>query len=98
MTAARAQAYGRVMRTLRELAPTQLLPAEQVMIREVCDSLVFCADAASETAQLALLEVDALMRRLVQSGRWTAERAERLHADIRTCGPAPAADALTRAA
>jgi hypothetical protein len=35
---------------------------------------------------------------LQDSGRWTAERTARLNADVRACGPQPAADELPRAA
>ena len=37
MTNERSKAYGRVIRTLRDLGPTKLLPAEQARIRDVAD-------------------------------------------------------------
>jgi hypothetical protein len=37
MTAERARAYGRVMRTLRDLGPPKLLAPEQARIRRMLD-------------------------------------------------------------
>ena len=41
MTNERTQAYGRVVKTLDELGPSKLLPAEQARIREAADCLFF---------------------------------------------------------
>jgi hypothetical protein len=85
MTSDRTQAYGRVVRTLEDLGPAKLLPAEQDRIREAADTLIFAADL--EEARAALADIDALVEHLVASGRWTAERAEQLAADLLACGP-----------
>jgi hypothetical protein len=44
MTSERTQAYGRVIRTLEDLGPAKLLPAEQDRIRDAADNLIFAAD------------------------------------------------------
>jgi hypothetical protein len=98
MTSSRARAYRRVVKTLEDLGPTKLRPSERDRVREIADTLVFCADPTAEGALLACLEAESLVRHLTQSGRWTAERAERLHADLRACGPGALADAVPRAA
>ncbi|MBX5442439.1 MAG: hypothetical protein IRZ32_13055 [Solirubrobacteraceae bacterium] len=89
MTSERAQAYGRVTATLAEVGPTKLQPAEQDLLRESADTLLFCEDiTADPAAQEALDAVEELLDRLVVTGRWTAERADRLRADVEACGPA----------
>lgn len=91
MTSERAQAYGRVTATLAEIGPTKLQPAEQDLLREAADTLLFSEDVATDPlASDALHEVDQLLDRLVASDRWTAERAEELRRDLEACGPAVA--------
>jgi hypothetical protein len=85
MTAERTQAYGRVIKTLEDLGPTKLLPAERDRIREAADTLIFAAGL--DEACAALEDVDALAEHLAESGRWTAERADRLVQDLLSCGP-----------
>jgi hypothetical protein len=85
MTSDRTQAYGRVVKTLEDLGPAKLQPAEQDRIREAADTLIFAADL--EEARSTLADVEALTEHLVASGRWTAERAEELAADLLACGP-----------
>jgi hypothetical protein len=85
MTSERTQAYGRVIRTLEDLGPAKLLPAEQERIRDAADNLIFAADIDDSWAALA--DVDALAEHLVASGRWTAESADALVADVAACGP-----------
>jgi hypothetical protein len=85
MTSERTQAYGRVIRTLEDLGPAKLLPAEQERIRDAADNLIFAAE--SDDADATLADVEALAEHLVASGRWTAERAEQLVADLAACGP-----------
>jgi hypothetical protein len=85
MNAERTQAYGRVIRTLEDLGPAKLLPAEQERIRDAADTLVFAADL--DEARLAMSEVDALAAHLVASDRWSDERADRLVQDLLDCGP-----------
>ena len=89
MNAERADAYGRVMDTLRELGPSKLLAGEQDAIRGAADSLLFSRDArGDQAAHDALRVVERLCRALVDSGRWTEQAAERLADDVAGCGPA----------
>jgi len=78
----RAQAYGRVVKTLDDLGPTKLLPEEQEVIRHAADALLF-----EEDAYEALAQVEDLAERLVEAERWTPERARRLVDDVAACGP-----------
>jgi len=88
-TTARADAYGRVMQTLRDLGPSKLLPAEQETIREAADVLFFAEDIlGDESATEALVGIQDLTTRLVEADRWSGERAEQLLSDIVACGPA----------
>lgn len=85
MTSERTQAYGRVVKTLDDLGPTKLQPAEQDRIRDAADTLIFAATA--DEVGPALADVQALAQHLVASGRWTDERAEQLLEDVEACGP-----------
>jgi hypothetical protein len=89
MTRQRAHAYARVMKTLRDLGPAKLLPAEQARIRSAADALVFSSSIATDDSALAaFLDVEALCEHLVESGRWSTERAVALANDLWICGPA----------
>ncbi len=89
-SAARSDAYGRVVQTLRDLGPSKLLPAEQDTIREAADTLFFTEDVlADEAATDALVAVEDLVTKLIESDRWSADRAERLLGDVLACGPSP---------
>jgi hypothetical protein len=83
MNAERTQAYGRVIKTLDDLGPAKLQPAEQERIRDAADTLIFAADL--EEARATLADVDALAEHLVASGRWTSERADQLVSDLLAC-------------
>jgi hypothetical protein len=85
MTSDRTQAYGRVIKTLDDLGPAKLQPAEQDRIRDAADTLIFAADF--DEARTAMEDVDALTEHLVASGRWTTERAQELLQDLLGCGP-----------
>jgi hypothetical protein len=85
MTSDRTQAYGRVVKTLEDIGPAKLQPAELDRVREAADILIFAADL--DEARSALDDIDGLVEHLVTSGRWTAERAEQLAADLQACGP-----------
>ena len=88
MTSERAQAYGRVTTTLADVGPTKLQPGEQDLLRDAADTLLFCEDiTADPAAQEALENVAELLDKLVSTGRWTAERAQQLRADVEACGP-----------
>jgi hypothetical protein len=85
MNSDRTTAYGRVVRTLDDLGPAKLLPAELDRIREAADTLVFAA--SPEEAGPALMDVRELAEHLAESGRWTEERLEQLLRDVEDCGP-----------
>jgi hypothetical protein len=85
MNTERTQAYGRVVKTLEDLGPTKLQPAEQDRIREAADTLIFAADL--DEARASLEDVDALAEHLVASDRWSEERARQLADDLLACGP-----------
>jgi hypothetical protein len=88
MTSERAEAYGRVMRLLREEGPTKLQPAEQERIRDAADALFFTEDiAVDETARNAVSDMASLAQALAESGRWSDERARELLSDVLGCGP-----------
>lgn len=78
----RAQAYGRVVKTLEDMGPTKLQPDERETIRQAADALLF-----DEESYEALARVEDLAERLVESDRWTTESARRLVDDVAACGP-----------
>jgi len=86
MTSERTQSYSRVVRTIDELGPTKLLAGEQQRIRDAADTLIFCA-GIDEAERAAIADVDSLVGHLIESGRWTAERASELRDDVLGCGP-----------
>jgi len=90
MTSERAQAYGRVVKTLSDLSGVKLLPAEEDRIRAAADTLLFCESADDPGAREALADIETLTGHLVETGRWTDESAQRLADDLHACGPAPA--------
>ena len=85
MTSDRTQAYGRVIKTLEDVGPAKLQPAEQDRIRDAADTLIFAAEPGE--ARAALEDVEALAEHLTGSGRWTGERADQLLQDLLACGP-----------
>jgi hypothetical protein len=85
MNSDRTNAYGRVVKTLDDLGPTKLQPAELDRIRDAADTLIFAATA--DEAQTALADVRELTDHLVAVDRWTEERAEHLLSDLQDCGP-----------
>lgn len=88
MTSDRAQAYGRLMRTIREEGPDTLTADECALLREAADALLFCeALADDDEARDGLTRVGELAGDLVGSGRWGPDRAEQLLRDIESCGP-----------
>jgi hypothetical protein len=86
MTSERTQSYSRVVRTLDDLGPTKLLATEQERIRDAADTLIFSA-GVEDAERAAIADVQALVDHLIESGRWTAERAEELRDDLLGCGP-----------
>jgi hypothetical protein len=88
MNSARAQAYGRLMRTIEEDGATELRLEERAVVREAADALLFCeALASDDEARDGLTRVGDLAGDLVGTGRWGPERAEQLLRDIEACGP-----------
>jgi hypothetical protein len=88
VTSERAQAYGRLMATVKDDGPDGLRPGESALVREAADALFFCDDlGADDEARAGLTQVGDLAGELVGSGRWGPERAERLLRDIESCGP-----------
>ena len=85
MNSERTQAYGRVVRTLEDLGPTKLQPAEQERVREAADTLIFASGI--EETRAAMEDVDALAEHLVASDRWSEDRAKQLVDDLLACGP-----------
>jgi hypothetical protein len=85
MNSDRTHAYGRVVRTLDDLGPTKLQPAELDRIRDAADTLIFAA--SPDEAGPALRDVGELCEHLVAVDRWTEERAEQLLSDLQDCGP-----------
>ena len=85
MNSERTQAYGRIVKTLEDLGPSKLQPAEQERIREAADTLIFAA--GFDEARAAMEDVDNLVEHLVASGRWTTERGQELLQDLLDCGP-----------
>ena len=85
MNSERTQAYGRVVKTLEDLGPAKLQPAEQERVREAADTLIFAVDL--DEARAAMADVDALAEHLVASDRWSEERAKQLVDDLLACGP-----------
>jgi hypothetical protein len=90
MTPDRARAYGQVVKTVDELGPSKLLPAERDQIRTAADLLLFARDLNGDReAREALLDADALCRHLVDSGRWGSSTADRLADHLFACAPWP---------
>ena len=88
MNSIRAEAYGRVMDTIRGVGPTKLQSDEADRIREAADTLLFCDDLeAAPAARAALEDITALARELVSSGRWLPESADLLLEDLGACWP-----------
>jgi hypothetical protein len=88
MTSDRAQAYGRLMQTIREEGHDTLSAEECTLLREAADALLFCeALADDDEARDGLTRVGELAGDLVGSGRWGPDRAEQLLRDIESCGP-----------
>ncbi|HEX8065056.1 MAG TPA: hypothetical protein VF520_00880 [Thermoleophilaceae bacterium] len=88
MTSDRANAYGRVTKTVDDLSASKLHPSEQQTVRDAADALFFCEDIAADgDARAALDAVGQLLERMVESDRLLPETAGRLTADLEACGP-----------
>lgn len=89
MNSERAQAYGRVVKTVDELAAAKLQPLEAQRIRTAADTLLFCETIDAPGAREALEDMEALTGHLVDADRWSPERAAALAEDVAACGPVP---------
>ena len=88
MNSERTQAYGRVVKTLEDLGPAKLQPAEQDRVRDAADTLIFASGIEETRAVMA--DIDVLADHLVASDRWSDERARQLVEDLLACGPVTA--------
>ena len=86
MTSERTQAYGRIVKTLEDLGQAKLLADEQERIRVAADTQIF-ASGPDDQVIAALDDIRALADHLVESGRWTEERALLLVDDVAATGP-----------
>jgi hypothetical protein len=75
------------MDTLAELGPVKLHDDEVDRLREAADTLLFTEDMTDDDARTATHEARGVIDNLVDSGRWTEERAARLADDLAACGP-----------
>jgi hypothetical protein len=75
------------MRTLAELGPAKLLEDEVDRLRDAADTLLFTEDMSDDAARTAVRDTRSVIDQLVDSGRWTEERAARLADDLAACGP-----------
>jgi hypothetical protein len=87
MTSERAQAYGRVVATIDDLAATKLQSDEVERLREAADTLLFSETLDAPGAREAITDVEELTQSLIESGRWLPESAQRLFDDVAECGP-----------
>jgi hypothetical protein len=75
------------MHTLADLGPAKLLDDEVDRLRHAADTLLFIEDIGDDDATDAVRDARSVIDRLVESGRWTEERAGRLADDLAACGP-----------
>ncbi len=87
MNSERAQAYGRIVATIEDIGATKLQTTEVERIRAAADTLLFSEDVSAPGARDALADAENLAHALVESDRWTEERAQRLFDDLAQCGP-----------
>jgi hypothetical protein len=91
MTSERANAYGRIVATIEDVGAAKLQSSEIDRIRQAADTLLFSETLDAPGAREALTDVEDLIRHLVDSDRWSEERAKRLFDDVAECGPVVAA-------
>ena len=93
MSPERAQAYGRVMKTLSDMGPAKLQPRERELVREAADAMFFARDLESDfEAADAVARLGEMTAMLVEADRWLFESADRLIEDVELCGPVSASD------
>jgi hypothetical protein len=87
MTPERAHAYQRVIQTLKEMGPSNLLRDEQKRMRYATDNLIFSRDLAQDApARAAIVDIERLGRPVVDSARSEKAAAIRLANDASQCG------------
>jgi hypothetical protein len=74
------------MHTLADLGPAKLLDDEADRLREAADTLLFTEEMGDDAGD-AIRDARSIIDHLVESGRWTEERAGRLADDLAACGP-----------
>ena len=79
------------MRALEDLGASKLHSAEQDRLRDAADTLLFSERLSDEGVRTSVEAVEALARELVDSERFTPERAQTLVDDVLACGPLAAA-------
>jgi hypothetical protein len=88
MNSQRAQAYGRLMKTLSDLSAAKFNPREEQIFRDAADSLFFCEDIEAEPgARESLDAAQELAGLLVANDRLLPETVDGLMADLEGCGP-----------
>lgn len=87
MTSERAEAYGRIVATLEDLGPAKLQADEVLRIRRAADTLLFSETMDAPGARDSIDDIEQLTTHLVESERWTVERANRLFDDVAETGP-----------
>lgn len=73
------------MATLEQVGATKLSEDEQSTIRDAADAVLFSEAVGSQIPEL--VSARELLARLVESERWLEETADRLLADLESCGP-----------
>ncbi len=88
MTPNRARAYGRVLTLVDDLGPATLHADEQRAVRDAADAVLFAFDVVADPDVRRTLErLDALLDRLVASGRLVRETADAILDAVEMCGP-----------
>lgn len=87
MNSERSQSYGRVVKTLEDMAAAKLFAEEERRIRDAADTLLFSDSIDAPGAREALADLESLRLHLVESERWSPERAAMLADDVAACGP-----------
>jgi hypothetical protein len=91
MTADRASAYAVVLGLLDALGPAKLAPAEQAVVRDAADALLFTSGPRlGDDARATLAALDDLLDRVVDAERLTAATGDALADAVEGCAPAPA--------
>jgi hypothetical protein len=89
VTTDRAKAYRLVLRLLDALGPAGLRAAEQELIREAADALLFSTgDVPDAEARDALGRLREVLDGLVAERRFTCETADGILDAVEACGPA----------